>query len=368
MTEPREVAVRIERVVKRFGDVAAVDGVDLEIGAGELFCLLGGSGSGKSTLLRMLAGFEDPDEGRIEIGGRDMAGVDPADRPVNMMFQSYALFPHMSVAENIGYGLRRQGIARGAREERVAEMLRLVRLDGLGARKPHQLSGGQRQRVALARALARRPAVLLLDEPLSALDRKLREDTQFELMGIQEALKTTFIVVTHDQEEAMVLAERIAVMDRGRLAQVGTPRHVYEFPASRFVADFIGTVNLLPARATGPGARPGLVALEVEGLGPVEAAHEGDAPEPGAAVWLALRPEKVTLAREAPDAPPGGFPGVVEDLAYRGDLTQFRIRCAGGARLRVTRPNQIRADEPAIDWDDPVRAGFAPEAALVVTD
>ncbi|MEM9012971.1 MAG: ABC transporter ATP-binding protein [Pseudomonadota bacterium] len=353
-----ETAVRITGLEKRFGAFAAVDGVDLEIRRGELFCLLGGSGSGKSTLLRMLAGFEAPDAGRIEIAGQDMAGVDPADRPVNMMFQSYALFPHMSVAENVGYGLRQMRLPRAEREGRVAEMLRLVRMEELARRRPHQLSGGQRQRVALARSLARRPALLLLDEPLSALDRKLREETQFELMDIQESLGTTFIVVTHDQEEAMTLADRIAVMDAGRLAQIGPPREVYEYPATRFVADFIGTVNLIEGAVT--AATGNSASFDAPGLGRIEATVRGHAPDPGAAA-VAIRPEKLTIT-----AAEEGAPATVEDIAYRGGLTEYRLLLETGARLRATRPNVTHTDGAALDWNDRVGVTVAPGAAVLL--
>ena len=259
--------VKIDGVTKRFGAVDAVAGVDLEIARGELFALLGGSGCGKTTLLRLLAGFEQPDSGRILIDGQDMTGVPPHLRPVNMMFQSYALFPHLDVAGNIAYGLKREGVAKPEIASRVAEALALVKLDGLGARRPSQLSGGQRQRVALARALVKRPKLLLLDEPLAALDRKLREGTRFELVRLQEQLGLTFVIVTHDQEEAMSMASRLAVMNAGRIVQTGTPHDLYERPATRFVADFIGITNILE---TAPGR------------------------------WLALRPEKIALSAERP--------------------------------------------------------------------
>ena len=351
--------LRIRNVVKEFDGVRAVDDLSLDIGRKELFCLLGGSGSGKSTLLRMLAGFETPTSGSIEIEGRDMVGIDPADRPVNMMFQSYALFPHMNVADNIGYGLRRMGMGRAAREDRVKEMLRLVRMEGFAARKPHQMSGGQRQRVALARALARGPKLLLLDEPLSALDRKLREETQFELMDIFDKTGTTFIVVTHDQEEAMTLATRIGVMDKGKLVQVDTPRRIYEFPRNRLIADFVGDVNLLDATVTGREGE--LVVLDCPAIGAsVRAACEGEAPAAGTAVTLAIRPEKITLGE--------GYPAVVDDYAYRGNVTRYRLRLPGGGTLDVTRPNRHRAGEGDITWDSAVRYDFAPEGAVVLRE
>src|SRR5271165_2374651 len=237
--------LRIDGVVKKFGSFRAVDGVSLDIRAGEFFALLGPSGCGKTTLLRMLAGFETPDEGRILLGGEDIAQMLPHERPVNMMFQNYALFPHLSVRDNIAFGLKRAGMQRAQIDARVAEMVALVKLEGLEKRKPDQLSGGQKQRVALARSLARRPQVLLLDEPLAALDKKLRESTQFELMELQRRLGMTFVIVTHDQEEAMTVADRIGVMDSGRLEQVATPRELYEAPVSRWVAEFVGDINIL---------------------------------------------------------------------------------------------------------------------------
>ncbi|MEL6583366.1 MAG: ABC transporter ATP-binding protein [Pseudomonadota bacterium] len=356
--------IRIAGVTKTFDGVTAVDNLSLDITRGELFCLLGGSGSGKSTLLRMLAGFETPDTGHIEIDGREMVGVDPADRPVNMMFQSYALFPHMSVADNIAYGLKRMGTPDAERTARVDEMLALTRLEQYAKRKPHQLSGGQRQRVALARALARKPKVLLLDEPLSALDKKLRQETQFELMNIQDQLGTTFIVVTHDQEEAMVLATRIAVMDQGAIRQCDTPRKLYEFPNSRFVANFIGDINLLPATVAGPGQGEGLVHLDCPDIGAVEASCEGEIPSSGTEVTLAVRPEKITFAKDS-TAP--GFDAVVEDLAYMGGQTVYRLKTPSGRILDVTRPNAERAGERPVEWEDAVRYTFAPQAALVLT-
>src|SRR5471030_3180603 len=283
--------VQIERATKRFGEIMAVDGVDLEIVRGELFALLGGSGCGKTTLLRLLAGFEVPDAGRILIDGQDMTGVPPHLRPVNMMFQSYALFPHMSVSGNIGYGLRREGLAKSEIRKRVGEVLALVKLGGLGDRKPSQLSGGQRQRVALARALVKRPKLLLLDEPLAALDRKLREGTRFELVRLQEELGLTFVVVTHDQEEAMSMATRLAVMNAGRIVQIGTPHDLYEQPASRFVADFIGIANIIDLK-------------------------DGR--------WLVLRPEKIALSAERPTSEQmteQAIAGTIADIAYEGDRT-----------------------------------------------
>jgi putrescine transport system ATP-binding protein len=289
--------LRIEGLTKRFADFTAVDAVDLEIHRKELFCLLGGSGCGKTTLLRMLAGFEIPSAGRILIDGQDVTQAPPYERPVNMMFQSYALFPHMSVEKNIGYGLKHEAMTPAERRDRVTELLELVQLQGFGPRRPHQLSGGQRQRVALARALAKKPKLLLLDEPLAALDKKLREQTQFELMNIQDQVGVTFIVVTHDQEEAMALSTRIAVMNRGRIVQTGTPTDIYEYPNCRFSADFIGSINLF--EGTVESAADGRVTVATEQAGPLVVAHAGPVAS-GTPVSVAVRPEKIAIGRRAP--------------------------------------------------------------------
>jgi putrescine transport system ATP-binding protein len=309
--------VEIEGLTKRFGAVTAVDNVDLEIARGELFALLGGSGCGKTTLLRLLAGFETPDAGRLFIDGQDMTGVPPHLRPVNMMFQSYALFPHMNVAENVGYGLRREGVAKAAAATRVADVLAQVRLSEYAQRRPAQLSGGQRQRVALARALVKRPKILLLDEPLAALDRKLREGTRFELVRLQAELGLTFVMVTHDQGEAMSMATRLAVMNAGRIAQVGTPHEIYERPTSRFVADFIGVANILKI-------------------------------EDG---WLALRPEKIVLSAERPDLA-NVVAGKIVDIAYEGDRSLYRIATDGTVMIVSTAPNlsHRRGDSVWLGW------------------
>ncbi|MBN9311075.1 ABC transporter ATP-binding protein, partial [Devosia sp.] len=315
--------VRIRHVTKKFGDVAAVNDLSLDIYKGELFCLLGGSGSGKSTLLRMLAGFESPTSGTIEIDGQDMSKVPPYNRPVNMMFQSYALFPHMNVWNNIAYGLKRDHMPKDEITARVQELLKLVKLEDYAARRPHQLSGGQRQRVALARALAKRPKLLLLDEPLGALDKKLREETQFELVKIQETLGVTFIVVTHDQEEAMSLATRIGVMNQGEIAMVGEPTEIYEFPNSRFVANFIGSANMVEGVVTED--EPDHVRIHSTELGTDIYVDHGVDCSPEQILWWAIRPEKVVLTRDRPAPQPGVPPdanmvkGYVEDIAYLGD-------------------------------------------------
>ncbi len=364
-----EPFLRIEGVTKRFGGVAAVDDLTLPIYRGEFFALLGGSGSGKSTLLRMLAGLVAPDAGRIVLDGQDMAGVPPYERPVNMMFQSYALFPHMSVAQNIAFGLRMEGASRVVIRERVAEMLALVRMDGFGDRKPAALSGGQRARIALARALAKRPKLLLLDEPLSALDKNLRESMQFELQTIQERTGTTFVIVTHDQEEAMTMATRLAVMDRGTLAQVGTPGEVYEYPNSRFTAEFLGTANILEGvvEATGPGgARIGSSEFEMDIL------SDAPAPKPvGSRVFVALRPERLAIARATPGEARHGdnrLAGRVRDIAYFGDFFMYHVELEGGRTIRVSQPNLRRITERPVDWDDAVVVTWEGQASMVLPE
>jgi len=357
--------VRIHEVTKKFGDVQAVSNVSLDIYQGELFCLLGGSGSGKSTLLRMLAGFEEPTSGTIEIDGQNMGDVAPYNRPVNMMFQSYALFPHMSVEQNIAYGLKRDHMGRTEIADRVAELLKLVKLEDFGKRKPHQLSGGQRQRVALARALAKRPKLLLLDEPLGALDKKLREETQFELVKIQETLGVTFIVVTHDQEEAMSLATRIGVMNQGEIAMIGEPHDVYEFPNSRFVAGFIGSANMFEGVVTED--EPDHVRIRSAEAGcDIYVGHGVDC-APDQILWWAIRPEKIVLTRDRPEGEANITKGVVEEIAYLGDMTVFQVLLESGNRLRVTKTNLRRGDPDALTWDEEVYASWSETAGSVLT-
>ena len=357
--------VLIEGVSKTYGPAVAVDNVSLQIYRGEMFALVGASGCGKTTLLRMLAGFAHPSSGRIVIDGVEMGDVPAHERPVNMMFQSYALFPHMTVESNVGYGLRRLPLDAPTKRRRVQEALDMVQLGALAQRKPHQLSGGQRQRVALARALIRRPKVLLLDEPLSALDKKLREQTQFELMDLQNKVGITFIVVTHDQDEAMALATRIAVMDRGQVAQVGTPGEIYEFPCSRFVADFVGTTNLF--EGTVSSCEPGLIRVQCAETGGELLVDDGGSFAVGQRVWVALRPEKVRLGKEpASHARVNQLRGVVWELGYLGNRSTYRIKMASGKLVTVFAQNERRTSEAVIDWSDEVFVSWGADAAVLL--
>ena len=355
--------VRIAGVSKRFGDFTAVDDVSLDIYKGEIFCLLGGSGCGKTTLLRMLAGFEQPSAGQLFIDGQDMAGIAPYERPVNMMFQSYALFPHMTVFGNVAFGLQQEGLPKAQIASRVADILDIVRMGEFAQRKPHQLSGGQRQRVALARSLVKRPKLLLLDEPLGALDRKLREHTQFELISIQEQLGVTFVVVTHDQEEAMTLASRIGVMNRGKIVQIGTPHQIYEFPATRFVADFIGSVNLFEGQLVEDESdyvRVACAQLPV----PIYVDH-GVSAAPDASLWVAIRPEKISLERQQPGSTDNWARGVIKDIAYMGDMSIFVVLLPDGREVRVTAANVARKSGETFTWDDEVYLSWDASSPVV---
>jgi putrescine transport system ATP-binding protein len=358
--------LRIEGLRKGFGGFAAVDQLSLDIYQGEFFALLGPSGCGKTTLLRLIAGFGQPDAGRILLEGVDLAQVPPHRRPVNMMFQSYALFPHLNVEANVAFGLKQEGLPKTQIAERTADMLALVKLENLGRRKPHELSGGQRQRVALARCLVKRPRILLLDEPMAALDKKLRGETQFELMDLQRRLGLTFIIVTHDQSEAMTVADRIAVMDRGRLMQVAPPAEIYEQPNSRWVADFIGEVNLFEGRVGDDG-------LSVEGtaLGRLRVGAKIDG-EPQSAVWVAVRPEKMRITRAEPatgqqTGAENCVAATVVDVGYLGDLSIYKLRCDAGLQIKAAIANTGRSAEEAIGWDDKVWLSFPPQAAIVLT-
>ncbi len=364
-TDPKSDFIRIENVSKKFHTFLAVDNVSLSIAKGELFALLGGSGCGKTTLLRMLAGFETPTAGKIFIDGQDMSGVAPYSRPVNMMFQSYALFPHMTVAQNVGYGLKHEDMTSAQRKDRTKEMLSLVQLGHLADRKPHQLSGGQRQRVALARSLAKQPKLLLLDEPLGALDKKLREHTQFEISNIQYKTGITFVVVTHDQEEAMTLASRVAVMDQGQVKQIGQPADVYEFPNSKFVAGFIGSINMMDAEVTGA------TGSSVEVLSPLlgQPLHVKTTQgfSTGEKVSLAFRPEKISISRERPVDAANVLKGQVQDFGYFGKDSLYRIKLATGHVLSVNTVNAVRLaeGESKVTWDDEVFLSIDPQALMV---
>jgi putrescine transport system ATP-binding protein len=365
--DPKAVPlISIRNVVKKFGSFSAVDGVSLDIHEREFFALLGPSGCGKTTLMRMLAGFETPTEGTITIAGEDISGVPPHKRPVNMMFQSYALFPHMTVEKNIAFGLEMEKMPKGDIADRIAEMLKLVKLEAFAKRKPHQLSGGQRQRVALARSIAKRPKVLLLDEPLGALDKKLREETQFELLDLQMQLGMTFVIVTHDQDEAMTMADRIAVMDKGQFVQISPPAELYEQPVSKYVADFIGDVNLI--EATLQETKNGVTTLESPMTGgTIEAAGDTTAAR-GATAWFAVRPEKVAISLLPPANPAvNTATGTVWDIGYVGDVSVYHIRLDSGATMRASIANTRRLVERPITWEDRVYLTFAPDSGVLLT-
>jgi putrescine transport system ATP-binding protein len=354
--------IELQDVHKYYGDYHALRGIAATIRTGEFFSLLGPSGCGKTTLLRMLAGFESPDSGHILLDGQDLTAIPPHERPVNMMFQSYALFPHMNVFDNIAFGLQMQRMPKPQIKTRVEEMLALVHLESFTLRKPDQLSGGQRQRIALARALAKKPKLLLLDEPLGALDRKLREATQFELVNIQESLGVTFVIVTHDQEEAMTVSTRLAVMRDGQIAQLGEPHEVYEVPNSRYVAEFIGDVNILEGVIENAGS--GIIQLVDGGVADLAGARD----LPGGAVALALRPEKIAIERRVDGAARGNnaLDGKVEDIAYLGDMSVYNVRLDSGALVRVARTNRFRALEEPIAWENPVRLSWDGSALVVL--
>jgi len=360
--------LKTDLLVKRFDGVAAVDEVSLSINKGEIFALLGSSGCGKSTLLRMLAGFEMPTSGSVVLDGVNIAAMPPYERPINMMFQSYALFPHLNIWDNIAFGLKREGMLKAQMVARVDEMLNLVQLQAFAKRKPHQLSGGQQQRVALARSLAKKPQLLLLDEPLAALDKKLRERTQFELVNILESVGVTCVMVTHDQEEAMAMASRIAVMSHGRVLQVGTPKEIYEYPNCRFVANFIGNVNLFEGSLSLDEAGRCEVTTE---HGVVNVGHAIDGVRSGVlgmAAAVAVRPEKIHLSKERPTGVAVNlFIGKVKEIAYFGSYNTFIIEMQGGRSVKVTQTNTTRHESTAVTWGDPVFFWWDDTAPVVLT-
>jgi len=358
--------VRFQNVTKQFGSFVAVKACSLDIYEREFFALLGPSGCGKTTLLRMLAGFENPTEGRIIVGGEDITDLAPYERPViNMMFQSYALFPHMTVERNIGFGLRQERMPKADIDARVGEAMAMVELEKFAKRKPHQLSGGQQQRVALARAIAKKPRIMLLDEPLGALDKKLRNQAQFELMRIQESTGTTFIIVTHDQEEAITVASRIAVMDHGELVQVSTPGEIYEAPQSRYVAQFIGEVNILEGKVAGVADGYVEIAWAADGSRFKAQAPSGLAKDQQ--VWLALRPEKIRICLEKPAGSINAIPGNVTDIGYLGSISHYHVRVASGQRVTALRANSAHTVERSITWEDNVWLEWPDDAGIVLT-
>lgn len=357
--------ITLENVTKSFGSSVAVRNVSLSIYQGELFCLLGGSGCGKTTLLRLLAGFEKPTTGRLFIDGIDVTDVPAYERPVNMMFQSYALFPHMTVAQNIAFGLKQEGLPAQIIRERVMEGLDLVQMNAFATRKPHQLSGGQRQRVALARSLVKQPKLLLLDEPLAALDKRLREQTQFELVNIQERVGITFIMVTHDQEEAMTMSSRIGVMEEGRIRQIGAPHDVYEFPNSRFVAEFIGTINIFEGVVVED--EPDHVLIESEAAGCQLYVTHSVAVPMGAQVAVAVRPEKVMISTKQPAEKRNCTKGIVKDIAYLGDISIYYVELPSGKVIQATLPNLLRLSERDVQWEDEIYLYWRAENGVILT-
>ena len=361
----RSPLVRFENVTKSFGDFVAVNNCTLDIYEREFFSLLGPSGCGKTTLLRMLAGFEKPTEGRILVEGRDITSLPPYDRPINMMFQSYALFPHMTVEQNIGFGLKQEGMPKDAIAKRVAECMDMLELGRFAKRKPNQLSGGQQQRVALARAIAKKPRIVVLDEPLGALDKRLRQQAQFELMGIQERTGTTFIIVTHDQEEAMTVSSRIAVMNAGELMQVATPGDIYEAPQSQYVAQFIGDVNVFEGKVAEIDG--GYIELESAGFGTRLRATAVDGLARGQQVWLALRPEKLRIALEKPSDAVNALQGKVIDVGYLGSISHYHVRLSSGQTVTALRANSAREVERTISWEDNVWLEWPAETGVVLT-
>ncbi len=363
--EPREKPlIQFKNVTKRFGSFTAIDNLTQDIYEREFFALLGPSGCGKTTMMRMLAGFEEPTTGRILLAGQDMAKVPPNERAVNMMFQSYALFPHLSVWDNIAFGLKRMNMPKGEIEARVDEMLRLTRLERFAKRKPHQISGGQRQRVALARSLARAPKLLLLDEPLGALDKKLRQDTQFELMDIQEKTGTTFVIVTHDQEEAMTVASRVAVMDEGKIIQVATPDKIYEEPNSRYVADFIGDVNIIEGTAKKVG-EDGYDITWAEGQEPFHAKSNLEMSD-GQKAYIAIRPEKIAVSMDKPDGAYNSIKGKIVDIAYLGNISTYHVEIPGGKTIKAQTANTRRLSRRSFTWEDDVWLSWTLTAGSVL--
>jgi putrescine transport system ATP-binding protein len=361
----RDAFVRIENVVKKFGESTAVDNVSLNIAKNELFALLGSSGCGKSTLLRMLAGLETATSGRIYVDGEDLATLPPYRRPVNMMFQSYALFPHMSVESNVAFGLKQEGVPKNEIRERVADALNLVQMSRYAKRKPHQLSGGQQQRVALARSLVKRPKLLLLDEPMSALDKKIRQKTQLELVNIIDKVDVTCVMVTHDQEEAMTMAHRLAVMSEGRIVQIGTPSEVYEFPNSRFSAEFIGSTNLFEGRVVED--EPDHIFVESEDLETRMYVSHGITGPLGMPVGISVRPERVRVTREKPGTPTNWARGVVTDVAYMGSYSLYHVRLPGGKVVVSNLSSSHLMSEGAPAWNDDVYVSWSPASGVVLT-